>query len=85
MNIGEFKKMVMKQDDNITTKKTIMDKNGFKNFIVCCKKCGSPKTEIYSAGFHYSEGSEYTGIYGENMDLVFKCLECGNAEEINLK
>ena len=85
MNIKDFRKYVMKEDDNITKAKDLFETKSFKSFKTFCKKCGSGKVEISNAGIHYSEGSEYTGIYGENVDLLIKCIECGNAEEVNLE
>ena len=84
MNKEEFNEYVMKSDDNITLAKDLFGNHEFKNFKCFCKKCGSGKVEI-SGDFNYSMGSKYTGVYGENVDLLLKCLECGNAEEVNLE
>lgn len=84
MNKDEFNEYIKKNDDNITTVKDIFKNKEFKNFKVFCKKCGSGKI-IISTNFAYMEGSEYTGIYGENVDLLIKCKDCGNAEELNLQ
>ena len=85
MDLKQFRKYVMKEDDNITFIKDIQEKKAFKNFKIFCKKCGSGEIELSNAGIHYSQGSEYTGIYGENVDLLIKCKGCGCAEEVNLE
>ena len=52
-----------------------------KSFRTYCKKCGSDNVIILT-NFSYSRGSEYTGIYGEEVILLFKCKDCGSAERI---
>lgn len=80
MTKEDFKKYVMKNTDNFTTLENYQH-NRLENFKTFCKKCGSDNI-IIETSFDYSMGSEYTGIYGEEVKLVFKCKDCGNAEEI---
>jgi ribosomal protein S27E len=46
-----------------------------------CKKCQSINVKIRTS-FNYSTGSEYTGIYGEEVTILIKCIDCGNAYSI---
>ena len=80
MNKEEFKKYCLEHDDNFTTFENYKN-NKLQCFKTFCKKCGGDKI-IITSSFNYSQGSEYTGIYGETVTLVYKCKECGNAEEI---
>jgi DNA-directed RNA polymerase subunit M/transcription elongation factor TFIIS len=74
MTLQEFKDYVKSEDANITFKKS-----GIRNFILTCKKCGSTNVKMRTE-FDYSYGDTGTGIYGESVTLMFKCVDCGNAE-----
>jgi len=74
MNRKEFKKYCEEFDENITDN---LDSSKFK---VACSKCGSKEVSILYNGKEMAMGSEYTGAYtSQNFNLVFKCIECGNA------
>lgn len=58
--------------------------NTDKSFIIICQKCDSQDV-IINTDFDYSQGSEYTGVYGEEVTVLFKCKSCGNAWGIHKK
>jgi len=78
MTLEEFREFVKKTDANITT--VLGKKLDSKNFLICCKKCGSHQVEVQN-DYRNSCGSAYTGVWGEETILLLKCKECGNAEE----
>lgn len=43
---------------------------------IVCPFCNEPFTAEMEADFDYSMGSEWTGIYGENVSVEIKCSKC---------
>ena len=78
MNLEEFRKFAKENDVNIT--KLNGESMNSENFLIGCKKCGSFDIDVRTE-FHYSMGFEWTGVYDESVDLLFKCNACGAAEE----
>ncbi len=77
MDLKQFEKYCEKFDDNITD---IIPENRFN---VVCKKCETGDVHIFYNGKQLSQGSEYTGVWtSQEFNLVFKCINCGNAISI---
>ena len=49
-------------------------------FEIKCKKCQS-KNVIIDGFDEISQGSEYTGVWGDS-GVIIKCLSCGNAYKV---
>ena len=49
-----------------------------KTFTITCDKCNSSNV-IIEMNYDFEEGSEYTGIYNEEVGALLKCKSCGNA------
>lgn len=80
MNREEFLKYIRKSDV-VSSLTDLGIKKKFKNFRFICSKCGSFEV-LVETEFNYNQGSELTGIWGQEVKLLLKCKDCGNAESI---
>lgn len=47
-----------------------------KELKIICPFCNAPYTAEMLSDFDYSMGSEYTGMYGENVTTAIYCSNC---------